>query len=95
MAADWVRVRHAVTRHEYTVDRAEAEASQWSLTFEVRKRGSRFLWSLTTSITRVCERRPAGACVKGCSFSVSGVKPALTRVRALPRGLVGTGALAW
>ena len=74
---------------------AHDDSSQWSLTFEVRKRGSRFLWSLTTSITRVCERRPAGACVKGCSFSVSGVKPALTRVRALPRGLVGTGALAW
>ena len=72
-----------------------SHGSQWSLTFEVRKRGSRFLWSLTTSITRVCERRPAGACMKGCSFSVSGVKPALTRVRALPRGLVGTGALAW
>lgn len=28
MAADWVRVRHAVTRHEYTVDRAEAEANK-------------------------------------------------------------------
>lgn len=28
MAADWVRVRHAVTHHEYTVDRAEAEASK-------------------------------------------------------------------
>lgn len=28
MAADWVRVRHASTRHEYTVDRAEAEADK-------------------------------------------------------------------
>lgn len=28
MAADWVRVRHAVTRHEYTVDRSEAEANK-------------------------------------------------------------------
>ena len=28
MAADWVRVRHAATRHEYTVDRAEAEANK-------------------------------------------------------------------
>lgn len=26
--ADWVRVRHAATRHEYTVDRAEAEANK-------------------------------------------------------------------
>ena len=78
-----------------TAQELHNELSQWSLTFEVRKRGSRFLWPLTTSITRVCERRPAGACVKGCSSSVSGVKPALTRVRALPRGLVGTGALAW
>ena len=26
--ADWVRVRHAVTHHEYTVDRAEAEANK-------------------------------------------------------------------
>ena len=86
-----VRKRLAVAAHLL----GRVFESQWSLTFEVRKRGSRFLWSLTTSITRVCERRPAGACVKGCSFSVSGVKPALTRVRALPRGLVGTGALAW
>ena len=28
MAADWVRVRHAATRHEYTVARAEAEANK-------------------------------------------------------------------
>lgn len=28
MAADWVRVRHAVTRHEYTVDRTEAEVDK-------------------------------------------------------------------
>lgn len=28
MAADWVRVRHAVTRHEYTVDRAEVAVNK-------------------------------------------------------------------
>ena len=28
MAADWVRVRPAVTRHEYTVDRAEVAVNK-------------------------------------------------------------------
>ena len=66
--------------HEYTVDRAEAEASQWSLTFEVRKStwGAQFgdasdtasQWSLTFEV-RKSARSLMGSSVMRSQWSLT------------------------
>ena len=60
-----------------------------------QEKGSRFFGALATSIAHVRERWVGGGVGVGCWWVGEGVKPALTRVRALPGGGLGTRALAW